>query len=111
MKSSSVEPGGQAEVRGMSARAELRAELEAWARLLSLEPGCVLQLVDTFHDDDLWNYPWIFLLLELSFESNRAKLLRLTDTLSRAGTVSHENLHDLLDDLSSNKAGIIWRVL
>lgn len=99
----------------MSARAELRAELEAWARQLSLEPGCVLQLVDTFHEtfheDDLWNYPWTFLLLELSFESNRAKLLRLTDTLGRAGTVSHENLHDLLDDLSSNKAGIIWRVL
>jgi hypothetical protein len=94
----------------MRVRAELRAELEAWARQLSLEPGCVLQLVDTFHDVDLGD-PWTFLLLELSFESNRAKLLRLTDTLGRAGTVSHENLHDLLDDLSSNKAGIIWRVL
>lgn len=92
----------------MSARAELRAELEAWARQLSLEPGCVLQLVDAFHEE---NDPWTFLLLELCFESNRAKLLRLTDTLGRAGTISHENLHDLLDDLSSNKAGITWRVL
>lgn len=106
MKPSSVEPG-QAEVRSVSSR----AELEAWARQLSLEPGCVLQLVDAFHEDDLWNDPWTFLLLELCFESNRAKLLRLTDTLGRAGTTSFENLHNLLDDLSSNKAGITWRVL
>lgn len=85
-----------------------RAELEAWARQLSLEPGCVLQLVNASHEED---DPWTFLLLELSFESHQAKLLRLTDTRGRAGTTSLEDLRDLLDDLSSSKSGITWRKL
>lgn len=91
-----------------------REELEAWARQLSLEPGCVLQLVnDTPVGDDL---PWTYLVLSLDFEGKRCTLLRLDEgdfrnARSRAGSITHEDLEDLLDDLSSSKAGIHWRKL
>lgn len=93
-----------------------RDELRALAAQLPLEPGDVLQLVD--HDVD--REPWTFLLLDLGFESGRAQLLRLDDCSSssrRCGTLSLEDLEDLLDDLSSSKAGIArlagihWRKL
>ncbi len=82
-------------------------ELRELARTMRLEPGAVLQLVD--HEGD--RRPWTFLLLDLGFESGRAQLLRLDDCSEgsrRCGTLSLEDLEDLLDDLSSSKAGIHW---
>lgn len=84
--------------------------LEVWARQLSLEPGCVLQLVDHAHDDRAWTY----LLIKLDYAADHALLLRLdynSDDSRRPGTLSHEALEDLLDDLSSSKEGIHWRKL
>lgn len=90
-----------------------REELEAWASELSLEPGAVIQLVYHGVRSDL---PWTYLVLSLDFEGNRCTLLRLDEgdlrnARSRAGAHCHESLEDLLDDLSSSKAGIHWRKL
>lgn len=87
--------------------------LERWAADLSLDLGSVVQLTHA-HGDDL--APWTYLVVAIDFIGDRCQLVRLDDEpemtrRSRAGSVSDERLYDLLDDLSSKKAGIHWRIL
>jgi len=85
-------------------------QLKRRSTQLAVEPGCVIQLIGHFRDE-----PWTYLVLSLDFERNRCALLQLNEGSRRfprpAGAPHHENLQDLLDDLSSSKEGIHWRKL
>lgn len=75
---------------------------------LSLEPSSIVSLYD--NPNDL--RPWHFLVLKVDYDLNQVLMLRLTDAHpahAPAGHTTHEELDDMLLDLTSNTDGLAWR--